>query len=210
MPTMWVDAEGYGYRAMAQHEYETQWPNGMWTYVVDHHRAKEAFTKAMEELADIAPDHALVLAFGSMSNFRYSVFPQYKSNRVKYRKPAGLSDFYLWIRDNWITQTYEGVEGDDVIGINADSNLGDVIASLDKDLKTIPGVHIERGGLIDISEYEANHAFYMQVLSGDASDGYPGCPGVGPKRAADILKRPTRRNTSAGNTPCRWHVAPEY
>ena len=188
MPTMWVDAEGYGYRAMAQHEYETQWPNGMWTYVVDHHRAKEAFAKAMEELADIAPDHALVLAFGSTSNFRYSVFPQYKSNRVKYRKPAGLNDFYLWIRDNWITQSYEGVEGDDVIGINADSNLGDVIASLDKDLKTIPGVHIERGGLIDISQYEADHAFYMQVLSGDASDGYPGAPGVGPKRAADILK----------------------
>ncbi len=63
-----------------------------------------------------------------------------------------------------------------------------MIASLDKDLKTIPGVHIERGGLIDISQYEADHAFYMQVLSGDASDGYPGCPGVGPKRAADILK----------------------
>ena len=75
----------------------------------------------MEELADIAPDHALVLAFGSTSNFRYSVFPQYKSNRVKYRKPAGLNDFYLWIRDNWITQSYEGVEGDDVIGINADA-----------------------------------------------------------------------------------------
>jgi DNA polymerase-1 len=186
MPTNWCDAEGYGYRAMTQNEFETQWPNGMWTYVVDHHRAKEAFTKAMEELADITPDHSLVLAFGSTSNFRYGVFPQYKSNRRKYRKPAGLRDFYLWIRDNWVTQSYEGVEGDDVIGINVEE--GDVISSLDKDLKTIPGVHIERGGLIDISQYEADHAFYMQVLSGDASDGYPGCPGVGPKRAADILK----------------------
>tara|TARA_Y100000033_G_scaffold25646_1_gene24244 strand:+ start:1943 stop:2677 length:735 start_codon:yes stop_codon:yes gene_type:complete len=189
MPGMlWVDGETYGVRAVKANEHECDWGNDYWTYVVDYNRAKEAFTSAMNELQDIAPDHSLVIALGSRNNFRYSVYSKYKSNRVKQRKPAGLSDFYLWMQDHWPCQTYNGVEGDDVIGINADADNGDVIASLDKDLKTIRGVHIERGGLIDVSEYEADYKFYTQALTGDSADGYPGCPGVGPKRAENLLK----------------------
>ena len=31
--------------------------------------------------------------------------------------------------------------------------------------------------------------FYTQVLTGDSTDNYPGCPGIGPKKAADILNK---------------------
>ncbi len=184
----YIDGETYGVRAVKANEHEVDWGNDYWTYIVDYNRAKQAFTSSINELAEITPDHSLVIALGSRNNFRYSVYSKYKSNRIKHRKPAGLSDFYLWMRDYWLCQIYPGVEGDDVIGINADPQNGDVISSLDKDLKTIPGVHTERGGLIDISEYEANYRFYTQVLTGDTADNYPGCPGCGPKRAEVLLK----------------------
>lgn len=35
---------------------------------------------------------------------------------------------------------------------------------------------------------EANRYFFMQVLTGDPTDGYKGCPGIGPKRAEKILE----------------------
>ena len=133
MPGMlWVDGETYGVRAVKANEHECDWGNDYWTYVVDYNRAKEAFTSAMNELQDIAPDHSLVIALGSRNNFRYSVYSKYKSNRVKQRKPAGLSDFYLWMQDHWPCQTYNGVEGDDVIGIGGLRQIVD-------------GAHLHRG-----------------------------------------------------------------
>lgn len=42
------------------------------------------------------------------------------------------------------------------------------------------------------SEVIADWYWMSQTLSGDATDGYKGCPGVGPKRAADILGEPGR------------------
>jgi DNA polymerase-1 len=38
-----------------------------------------------------------------------------------------------------------------------------------------------------IAENEANYAHMMQTLCGDSTDGYSGCPGVGPKKAEAIL-----------------------
>ena len=59
MPGMlWVDGETYGVRAVKANEHECDWGNDYWTYVVDYNRAKEAFTSAMNELQDIAPDHS--------------------------------------------------------------------------------------------------------------------------------------------------------
>ena len=39
-------------------------------------------------------------------------------------------------------------------------------------------------------EYIANFHFYKQVLTGDAVDNYKGCPGIGVKRALDLLEEP--------------------
>ena len=64
-----------------------------------------------------------------------------------------------------------------------------VVVSDDKDLKTIPG-KLYRPTLdekMDITEQEANRYFLTQCLTGDATDGYLGIPGVGPKAAERIL-----------------------
>ena len=61
-----------------------------------------------------------------------------------------------------------------------------IIASVDKDLNQIPGWHIWMGREPTlISNAEAERFTYQQYLQGDSTDGIPGCPGIGPKRAAE-------------------------
>lgn len=189
MPLALVDVETYAFREASANTFEAEMGQDYWTYLVDYNRAKEGITRVLEEYQNMLPDHHQVLCFGSRNNFRYTIYDQYKSNRNKQRRPAGLKDFYEWIKENWAYQEHEGIEGDDVVGINADPEHGDVIISLDKDLKTLPGLHAQGQGVIDISPLEADHAFYMQVLTGDTADGYPGCPGIGKVKAAGLLEK---------------------
>jgi DNA polymerase-1 len=64
-----------------------------------------------------------------------------------------------------------------------------IIVSDDKDLKTIPGklYRPTADERLDITEAEADKHFYMQTLTGDSTDGYPGCPTIGQKRAEGLL-----------------------
>ena len=74
-----------------------------------------------------------------------------------------------------------------------------VIASIDKDLRTIPGKHyllhrMMQGSkakidkvLIDVGPFEANMAYYSQMITGDSTDKIPGIPGYGPAAAENIV-----------------------
>jgi DNA polymerase-1 len=77
------------------------------------------------------------------------------------------------------------IEGDDVLGVLYEE--GDVIASIDKDMLTLPGLHLRDGEVLEVSRLEADRNFYGQVLTGDTSDNYPGCPGYGPVTAEKAL-----------------------
>lgn len=64
-----------------------------------------------------------------------------------------------------------------------------IMVSDDKDLKTVPGKLYRpmADEQLEISEAEADKNFFTQVLTGDATDGYKGIPGIGPKKAEAIL-----------------------
>ena len=68
-----------------------------------------------------------------------------------------------------------------------------VLASIDKDLKQIPGIHYnwQKELVTDVNLLEADYWFYFQVLTGDSADGYAGCPGIGVKRARIVLENAT-------------------
>ena len=90
------------------------------------------------------------------------------------------------------------LEGDDVLGLLAgDSKIkgGTIIVSIDKDLKTIPGFHYNpmrrEEGVIEVTMAQANYNHLLQTLTGDAVDGYSGCPGIGPKKAEKVLENPS-------------------
>lgn len=122
------------------------------------------------------------------TNFRNEVatLKPYKGNRVS-SKPV----HYQAIRDHLVSKydavISDGVEADDLLGIHQE--IDTVICTLDKDLDMVPGSHYNwrREELYWVTEPEAIHNFYNQLLMGDAVDNIPGVPGIGKAKAAKIL-----------------------
>ena len=185
-----VDAEFYLYRCAAGAEYEVEWAQDEWSYVCRHGEAQTAFQDQMAAFLEELPNFDPVLVFSDGPSFRYSLWPGYKANRKKYRKPAGYRALTQWVKDQaagrgWQTAPLKDVEGDDILGILYEQ--GDVICSGDKDMLTIPGMHLRKEGLVEVTRQEADLAFYCQALTGDTSDNYPGCPKYGPVTASKLL-----------------------
>jgi 5'-3' exonuclease len=122
------------------------------------------------------------------NNFRYEIYPEYKSNRRDMQK----SDVFYRLR-KWVHKKYgfvKGAEADDACGYYA--KKGYLTASMDKDvLYSIPGAHFDlyhmRRHFIETGELEARNFTYKQCLMGDAGDGIPGIPRVGEKTAIKLL-----------------------
>lgn len=182
-----IDAEPLLYRAAAGAEYEVSWDNSdSWTYQCNHGEAKAKFEHDIAHIEKQANCPGTLLLFSDKNNFRYGVDPSYKGNRKKRRKPSGYEKLVDWCSTHWFAKSLPNVEADDAIGILY--KPGDVISSRDKDLKTVPGLHLtEEGAIEEIPLHLADLTFFMQVLTGDAADGYPGCKGMGPVGAAKAL-----------------------
>jgi 5'-3' exonuclease len=90
-----------------------------------------------------------------------------------------------------------------VLGILATRNPDDtIICSTDKDMRTVPCMLWDDKELTKITEAEADYRHLYQTLVGDASDGYPGCPGIGPVKAAKLLSAEARTIEQGNATKC--------
>ena len=125
--------------------------------------------------------------------FRKSLYPFYKGNRVGVVKPLLLKDVKAHLVADG-AYVRPALEADDVLGILATHPTllpGEkVIVSRDKDLATIPGLLFNPDKDDEprrITEMEADYFHLTQTLTGDTTDGYPGCPGIGEQRAKKIL-----------------------
>lgn len=128
------------------------------------------------------------------NNFRYEVFAEYKSFRAKIKKPTHLKACQEHLVNNWNAIWTDGCEADDMLGVEQMALYHETdatcIASIDKDLLTIPGKHynfVKKEWAL-VSPQEALHRFYTSLLCGDAADGIKGAVGIGAKKAATILK----------------------
>jgi DNA polymerase-1 len=138
-------------------------------------------------------------------NFRKLVYPNYKANRKAVRKPLVWKPLREYLHANYETFERDGLEGDDCLGILATSKFsftkeyGDdvekIIVSIDKDFKTIPCqyYHMQKREMTTVTPMQADYWFMFQTLTGDTTDGYPGCPGIGPKNAERILLAATEK-----------------
>lgn len=189
MTALLIDADILVYRAVASVEREIEWEPDVWTMVTDLNEARDAFSEMLMDLSDKVPNTKFSLCFSDRLNFRKDLYPDYKSNRSNQRKPMGFKVF----RDE-VIEKYKGIikptlEADDVIGILATKPDADyIIYSGDKDLKQIPGKHLVDGQVITITKEEGDKFHMLQTLTGDAVDGYPGCPGIGKVKAQRILE----------------------
>lgn len=192
--TLLLDGDIFVYRITAANEEPIDWGNDFWTLHSDFAQCRDILDGQIEEYLETLKADRVVLAFSPKLNFRYRVYPQYKAHRVGKRKPITYVPLKQYAFDKYETFQRPDLEGDDILGILATSPVivkGEkVIVSLDKDLKTIPGLICDMRDPIEIQEVMEQDADYMhmyQTLIGDTADGYPGCPGIGPKTAEKIL-----------------------
>ena len=141
-----------------------------------------------------ATDLIVCLSCPSSENFRYTVLPSYKHKRVNVEKPILLSVIKDWMRETYPTYERPTLEADDIMGIlSTHPKLipgKKIIVSEDKDMKTIPGwLFNPRKDEVArlISPEEADYWHMYQTLVGDTTDGYKGCPKVGPAKAEALL-----------------------
>jgi DNA polymerase-1 len=133
--------------------------------------------------------------------FRHKILEDYKGNRKSTRKPLGYHTLVEYLKETHTTFTLHECEADDALGILATdgSYSKNVIVSIDKDMLTIPCEYFNMDSEITetVTEDYANYMHLYQTLVGDSTDNYKGCPGVGPKKAKEILEVPTWDNVLA-------------
>jgi 5'-3' exonuclease len=138
-----------------------------------------------------------VMAVKGEHNYRYDIYPLYKSNRVK-NVTSELNKFVPILRKLSVSAGMSveaiGREADDLLRIWAceasAAGIPFIICSIDKDLLMIPGLHyrMKEEKIIEITPQDAKRRYYEQVLKGDPVDCIPGAPGIGDVKAAKILK----------------------
>jgi len=200
-----VDADQIFYQSTSGCQYETdftgeEFPNA-WLREGDTYLAsniKEAEQVIENKLLSISHKYQrAILCFTSTPNFRHDVLSTYKGGRSKKRKPIGYWDLVSKYIDGnqWETRKIPGLEADDVMSILATNpkyidNYRITIWSQDKDMLQVPNTIIDRTDGRQRLSYDlsaANKYRYIQALAGDITDGYKGCPGIGPKKAEGIL-----------------------
>lgn len=197
--TIIIDGDIVAYKAASAVEVPINWGDvedvgvDMWTLHAFPEDAIAKITSELERYVETLGADQMIVALTDKDNFRKSISEDYKSNRKNTRKPMVLPAMREFLTENYNCFIRPGLEADDVIGIlMTNKNLfpGEKISvSVDKDFKTIPGKHYNMNSkeIYEVDEAEANYWHLHQTLTGDKTDGYSGCPGVGPVSADKIL-----------------------
>lgn len=200
--TLLIDADILAYRASSatQKTYHWDGPEGPASVATDFEAAKAYAEAELDHLIDrLKPDNLTICLSDDINSFRKErVDPTYKAVRGSTERPVHLYDMKDWMRSEYDVEERPYLEADDVMGIIAtDPTRTDerIVVSADKDLMTVPcrlyRPQLQAGKprplVLDVSPAEAARFHMWQTLVGDSTDGYPGCPGVGPKAAELVL-----------------------
>lgn len=126
------------------------------------------------------------------TSFRREWWPDYKAQRRDKPRPRHLSAVMAYIKTMPNVVYHNSWEADDVIGFLHTMPHGQetIVVTVDKDLDQLPGLHCNPDKEIRyvVSEDDADLYRWLQILTGDPTDNYPGIPRVGPVKAHKILE----------------------
>ena len=142
-------------------------------------------TKAYDKVAKIED---VVICFTTKTNFRYDIYPEYKSNRKDASDDAKILNGYVkalkslaWERLSKITDASNVFEADDLVIQYADK--GYLISAFDKDVVNASPTdcyNFKTGKWIKGKSTEEIDKWYLiQSIMGDSSDGIKGVKGIG-------------------------------
>lgn len=199
-----IDADVLSVQAAVVNQKAIRWggdeegERALWTLHAFEEDGEATFTGMVQNLIDKTGADEALLVFSDKVNWRKTVLPTYKHNRSKTVQPLLRSHLTTWAQETFPSISKPTLEGDDVCGIllTRARKFGEeiVVASIDKDFKTVPGHHynFNTDTFFEVTEEEADYWHLYQTLMGDTTDGYSGCPGIGPVAAKRLLdKSPT-------------------
>lgn len=168
-------------------------------------------------------------------NWRYQVRRDYKDNRDEDGKfgnrPLLLLPLKKYLREKYGADHLPGCEADDYLSLLMTRPQQDIpnghapsviCIGRDKDFKSIPGWHYQLPKTLRdepltpfyISAPEADRWHLVQTIAGDVTDGFKGVPGIGMKRAEQILDEARKfvpeegvltRGKNKGTRVIKWH-----
>jgi DNA polymerase-1 len=167
---------------------------------------------ALLRIAADRDPRAIVVCFGAeAAHYRVELYPPYHADRPP------VPDALAWQFEQaprffeafgWTEETSAGLEADDLLGslasVETDAGGETLIVTGDRDMYQCVGdrVHVLylKSGIsgfeeVDADEVKRRYGIPPELvpdfiaLRGDPSDGLPGAPGIGPKTAAELLKK---------------------
>jgi DNA polymerase-1 len=226
-----IDGDTLAFRAAAVSQHTIEHPSGYIEHFARRGEGEAILDNIIARLRTRLKADKMVffLSCPGHENWRLKVADTYKSNRKDSVRPMLLDPLKDYLRLEYGANHTAFLEADDILGITATdpeayADYRKIVVGRDKDFATIPGEHYQ---LLDDTEagdpiirtrtaMEAAKAHYVQALTGDAVDGYEGCPGIGKVRALRIVEEPERlvpkkgvitRGKNKGQEVTKWHSA---
>jgi DNA polymerase-1 len=191
--TALLDGDTLIYEATSASEYVAQLDTWQWTLTADLSEGIDKLTAKVNAIQKAVKADELIFALSDDERWRPRVMPTYKSQRLGSRKPITYLPMREYVHKTFRTYQRPTLEGDDVLGILTTHPTlvkGEkVVVAIDKDMKQIPGVlfNYSTGKFDEVWAFDADYFHLFQTLTGDVTDGYKGCPGIGDKKAEVIL-----------------------
>jgi len=176
---------------------------------------KYDYIRTIESLAKSYKAGTIIVCADGGSSYRKEIFPEYKANRKERFADqteqeakefemfmAEFSDTLTLIRQKYPVFHFRGVEADDIaayITKNMDYDECWLISS-DKDWDLLINDKVSRFSTVTRKEttvhnwdehydFEIEDFISFKCLTGDKGDNVPGVPGVGPKRATQLMEQ---------------------
>ena len=133
--TLLIDADWLIYSSCCACEQDVRWNDNLHTLHVDERDVHEMVDGRVAYYQAIAEDDKdVVMCFTEYPTFRHTIYPEYKANRKHKRKPLALGKIITGIRERYQSESYQGLEGDDVMALLATSKKypDPIIVSVDK------------------------------------------------------------------------------
>jgi len=198
-----IDGDILTYRTCWAVQNEVEWEDGIVTTATNLAELKAQADSSIRYWQEKIGISTLIICFSPKGSkyFRHKILEEYKGNRKATKKPLGYHFLVEYLKETYTTFTLNECEADDALGILATdgSYSRNVIVSIDKDMLTIPCEYFNMDTEVTetVTETLADYMHLYQTLVGDNTDNYKGCPGVGPKKAVEVLKNPTWDNVLA-------------
>ena len=176
---------------------------------------KYDYIRTIESLAKSYKAGTIIVCADGGSNYRKDIFPEYKANRKERFADqteqeakefemfmAEFQDTLTLIKEKYPVFHFRGVEADDIAAYITQSIDYDEcwLISSDKDWDLLISDKVSRFSTVTRKEttvhnwdehydFEIEDYITFKCLTGDKGDNVPGVPGVGPKRAVQLMEQ---------------------